>query len=235
MTRMTVLPDAFHPQRFGPGLCIIALLAGAGCVSQQTYDRTRAEADELTRTLEAERADLTELDQRIVALQTLNKKEDAAATEWRAAIQRESETGPMLRQRAEDKLAALQTHVAHLVQQSRTLGGEIAEAKQEGASLQALVTQYKQELAEEARSFSSRLTAMPSMPAPAQPLPPAASPVSPITPTAPPQQSAQAAPASSVKPTATSRPAKSGPAQPDDSWTGIIKSWVSSVWEWIFG
>lgn len=208
------------------------LLTLVGCVSQQTYDKTRAQADELTQALEMARIDVKEMEQRIDALQAMNKKEDAATAEIRAAIQRESDTVPLMRQRADDKIAALQTQVAHLLNQSRLLGREIAEAKQEGASLQALVTQYRKEMEE------SRLMSLP-MPS-AQSAQPAASPAltpvvpAPIPQPAPPQQ-AQANPNPPTKPATAARHAKGEPAQADESWTGMIKNWVSSLWGWIFG
>jgi seryl-tRNA synthetase len=98
-------------------LCILTgtLLAGAGCVSEQTYDKTRAETDELTRTLETTRTDINELDQRVAALKAANRQEDAIATELRAAIQQEQDKLPILRQRADEKLTTLQTQVATLV------------------------------------------------------------------------------------------------------------------------
>lgn len=207
-----------------------------GCVSQQTYDKTRAEADELTRALEMARIDVKELEQRIDMLQAVNKKEDAATTEIRAAIQREIDTAPLMRQRADNKIAALQTQAAHLISQSRLLGRQVAEAKQEGASLQAVVTQYKQDL-EDSRLLSLSTPSMP--PAPAPPIPSPSSTVTPMVPTptplTAPAQQAQANPNPPTKPAATTRHVKGEPAQTDDSWTGMIKNWVSSVWGWIFG
>ncbi|MDH4328004.1 MAG: hypothetical protein OEV77_05740, partial [Nitrospira sp.] len=71
--------------------CILAgiLLAGVGCVSQHAYDQIKAERDELTRSLDAERADISDLDRHIAELRAANRAEDAAATEFRAAIQRD--------------------------------------------------------------------------------------------------------------------------------------------------
>ena len=110
------------------GFC---LLLGAGCVSQHTYDTVRTEADELTRALDAARSETQTLEQEIASLKLRNKQEDAALAEVRAAIRDTMEAAPMVRQRADDKLGALQTQVAYLVNQNRLLGREMADAKQE--------------------------------------------------------------------------------------------------------
>mgnify|MGYP001614659003 FL=1 len=215
-------------------LCLLtgALLTGVGCVSQQTYDKTKAETTELTRTLDAMRAEITELDQRIAALKAANRQEDALATELRAAIQREEETLPVLRKRAEDKLAALQTQVATLVTQSRLLARKMADAKQEGVSLQAMVPQHKQEM-EESRALLTPIT--PATNALTQPTVPLVVPsITPINPAVPPQQTAQAAQATSVKPATAPLPVKVEPAPADESWTDWIKNKVASLWSWIF-
>lgn len=236
MTQLAVLPHARPPRRFSAGLLAVILLIGSGCVSQQTYDKTKAEADELRRTLEAERIGLTELDHQIAVLHDLNKKEDAAATDARAAIQHELETAPIRRQQAEEQQSALQTQMAQLINQIRTVKREMAEAKQERTSLQAMVTQYKQEL-DEGMGFSTPTASNSPVPStalsPLTPIPSAVSPSNPPTPT--PSPNVQATPEPPVKPVIPVRPTKGGPAQEDDSWTGLIKSWVSSIWEWIFG
>ncbi|MDP3091080.1 MAG: hypothetical protein Q8N04_10395 [Nitrospira sp.] len=215
-------------------LCLLtsALLTGVGCVSQQTYDKTKDETNELTRALDATRTDITELEQRIAALKAANRQEDAVATELRAAIQREEETLPVLRKRAEEKLAALQTQVATLVNQSRLLAREMADAKQEGVSLQAMVTQHKQEM-EESRALLTPITPATSAQTPPTVTPVAPS-ITPISPAVPPQQTAQAAPTAPVKPATAPRPAKVEPAPADESWTDWIKNRVSSIWSWIF-
>lgn len=228
------LSPRIHP--FGCWLLTGALLAGAGCVSQQTFDKTKAETEELTRTLEATRLDVSELNQRIAGLQAANRHEDAVTTELRASIQREQDMLPILRQRADEKLGGLQTQVASLVSQNRQLTREMAEATQEGASLQARVTALKQEL-EESRSLPPLIPPTVNMPAPVLP-PPTAAPVAPaVTPSdplAPPRQTAQADPVPPVKQSSPPRPAKADPAPADDSWTSMIANWVSSLWSWIF-
>lgn len=215
-------------------LCLLtsALLTGVSCVSQQTYDKTKDETNELTRTLDATRTDITELEQRIAALKTANLQEDAVATELRAAIQREEDALPVFRKRAEEKLAALQTQVATLVNQSRLLAQKMADAKQEGVSLQAMVTQHKQEM-EESLALLTPITPATS----AQPQPtvsPVVPSITPINPAVAPQQTAQAAPTDPVKPATAPRPAKAEPAPAEESWTDWIKNWVSSLWSWIF-
>lgn len=230
-----------HPISLSVWMCdtrlVLGLLAvtalGAGCVSQHAYDTVRAQSDELARTVEAERNEIRDLDQRVTALQVSNRQLDAATTEARAAIQRELEQEAMWRRRADERLAALQTQVASLLNQNRVLARELAEAKQERVSLQAMVTQYKEEIA------AAQALPPPSL-SPLPPLPPApasapASVTTPPAPAAPPPSAAQPPALTPVKPTVPTRPAKNETAHADDSWTGMIKSWVSSLWEWIFG
>lgn len=220
------------------GFC---LLLGAGCVSRHTYDTIRTEADELTRAVETARSENEDLEQQVAMLQLRNKQEDAALLEVRAAIRQELEAAPLLRQRADDKLGALQTQVAYLVNQNRLLGREMAEAKQERVSLQALAAQHKQEVDEASRSVLTP-SAFPSSPqygaphrlAPAVPTPvqtPVPTPVPPAVATA----SAPSPPSIPAKTATVPRPAKAAPDQPDESWAGKIKSWASSLWGWIFG
>ena len=215
-------------------LCLLtsALLTGVGCVSQQAYDKIQVETNELTRTLDAMRSDITELDQRIVALKAANQQEDTVTTELRAAIRREEDALPVLRKRAEEKLAALHTQVATLVNQSRLLARDMADAKEEGASLQAMVTRYKQEMEE------SRASLTPIPPGTSAQTQPSVTPVAPsntsTNPAVPPQQAAQAAPVTPAKSATAPQPTKVEPAPTDESWTDWIKNMVSSLWSWIF-
>lgn len=221
----------------GRYLLVGALLTGIGCVSQQTYDQTRAETEELTRTLDTTRAEVRDLEQRVAALQAANRQEDDVTTELRSAIQREQDMLPVYRQRADEKLAALQAQVARMVNQNRLLAREMASAKQETVSLQAMVTQYKQEI-EEARSIPP----LPPLPVPVasapsasqSTVPPDVPSAAPITPPAPPQQTAQANPVDPLKQSTPTHLTKNAPEEVDESWTGMIKSWVSSLWSWIF-
>ena len=218
-------------------LCLLtgAFLAAVGCVSQHRYDRTRAEADELVRTLDTTRSDLKELDQRIAALRAANRREDAVTTELRLAIQREQDMLPILRQRGDDQLAALQAQVARLVNQSRLLAREMAGAKHESDSLRAMVAQYKEEM-EESQSLSMPLEPAASVPADAQPtVTPVVPSITPTNPAAAPQQTAQANPVAPTKQSSPPGPAKVEPAPPvDESWIGMIRNWLSSLWSWIF-
>jgi len=218
--------------------CLLAgiLLIGTGCVSQRAYDQIKAEHDELTRALEAERANMSELDRHIAALQSANKTEDEAATNYRAAIQRDQQ----LMRRASEDMASLQTQVANLVYQSKQLARQVADAKREHHSLTTLVAQYKEEV-EEAQSLAESAS-MPSavlpptaesadsqLPAPVAPTMAAPNPVS------PPQQMAQVTPVTPVKPPASTRPAQSQPEPLETSWIDMVIGWLSSIWDWLFG
>ncbi len=215
------------------GFC---LLLGAGCVSQHTYDTVRTEADELTRALDAARSETQTLEQEIATLKLRNKQEDAALAEVRAAIRDTMEAAPMVRQRADDKLGALQTQVAYLVNQNRLLGREMADAKQERVSLQALAAKHKQEVDEASRSVltPSAFTQPPQPGVPNRLTPSVPTPVPHPVPPSVTTASAPSPPSLPVKTATVPRPANAVPNQPDESWTGMIKSWASSLWDWIF-
>ncbi len=211
------------------------LLMGTGCVSQRAYDQARAQADDLTRSLQTAREDVTELHQRIAELEAVNKETDAAATEMREALQHEAEMLPVLRQRANERLTSLHAQVSTLVNQSRILARQIADAKQESTSLKVLVSQYKQEI-EEAQSYSEPAATRTSMPIPAspavdQPPPPEAA----APPVAPPQEMAQVTPITPAEPPAPPPPAQTPPAPVEESWFDMVMNWLASLWNWIIG
>lgn len=211
------------------------LLTEGGCVSKTTYNKTKAEAEELTQSLETARAEVKELNQHITELQAANRREDAVAAETLAAIQREQDLLSIYRQRADERLAILQSQVAGLVSQSRLLARQMADAKQEGASLQAMVNQYKEEI-EASQSLPISAASTTDTPTSGQltmtqPPPPTTA----TSQLAPPPQVAQTNPMAPAKPTVPSRPAKVEPVPADDSWTGMITNWLSSLWNWIFG
>lgn len=219
-------------------LLTVTLLLEAGCVSRRTYEQVKAETLEQTRTLEAVRADLRKLDREIAELQAANRRDEATVSELRAAVQREEEQLPMMRQRAEDTLALLKTQVATLMNQSWDLARKIVDIRQESVSLQTKVAHYKKEM-EQSRS-STLVTSGPTSPSLAQaaiePSPStvptnsgvASAQLDQIDPTPPsPPPVAPAAPSPSVK----VEPASTN----DDSWIGMITSWFSKIWNWLFG
>jgi hypothetical protein len=222
-------------QRFYFSLFAVILLMEAGCVSRHTYEKARAEADELRRTLDIARTDVTELDGRIAALQAANRRDDAVTIELRAAIQREQDQLSVLRQRADAQLASLQAQVARLVNQSRALSKQIADARQERASLQAMTAQYNEEL-EESRFMPTPVALSTGEAIQAQPAVTVGAPSSTATSAdGSPQQTAQVNPVAPPKPAIPPPPAKVEPPPADDSWTGVIMEWLSSLWSLIFG
>lgn len=224
--------------------CLLAgiLLIGTGCVSQRAYDQIKAEHDELTRALEAERVNMNELDRHIATLQAANKTEDEAATNFHAAITRNQQ----LMRRASEDMTSLQTQVANLVYQGKQLARQVADAKREHNSLTTLVAQYKEEV-EESQSLaeSSVPQASASMPpAGSSPAVEAVDPQLPVqvaptmsapNPVSPPQQMAQVTPVTPVKPPASTRPAQSQPEPVEVSWLDMVIGWLSSIVDWLFG
>ena len=221
-------------------LCALAmvLLLEIGCVSRRTYERVKAETVEQTQALEAVREEVRELDREVAGLQASNRREDAAKSELRAAIQREEEPLPILRQRAEDTLASLKTQVATLMNQSWHLARKIVDIRKESISLQAKVAQYKEKM-EEARApvmvASGRdkpiITPTVTSEAPT-------SSVTPIQDAEPTQTAQTVSPSPNLAPVKPPAPAPSmdvDPPQASDSWIGIITSWFVKIWNWLFG
>lgn len=218
--------------------CACTMWTVVGCVSQQTYDTARGEVEQLRRTLEKERVDVQDLEQEIASLHSTSQQSETELATIRTAIQRALDLATLTRQRADEKLAALQTQVAYLVNQSRSLSRELSDARQESASLQASVSRYKSEL-DELRPFPRPVSTMPMQPTAPTPVPLTAS--TPV-PTLPPAATPAAAPAQPAQDNAGAatrppviRPTKTAPTEVDDSWTGMVKGWVSSLWDWIFG
>jgi len=216
----------------------VALLLDVGCVSRHTYERVKAETLEQTQALEAVREDLRELDREITELQASNRREDAAVSELRVAIQGEEEQLPIMRQRAEDTLASLKTQVATLMNQSWHLARKIVDIRQESVSLQNKVAQYKEEI-EQLRApvmvSSDRnkpaitQTALSEAPPSSLSAPQDADSTQ-VAPAAPPPPSPVP-----VRPSVSAPSMNTDPAQANDSWFGIIASWFAKIWNWLFG
>ena len=225
-------------QRVVPCVLAVVLLLEAGCVSRHTYERVKAETLEQTQALEAVREDVRELDREIAGLQTSNRREDAAVSELRAAVQREEEQLPIMRQRAEDTLASLKTQVATLMNQSWHLARKIVDIRQESASLQTKVAQYKEEM--ELARAPVMVASDRDKPAITQAIASEA-PASSVSPTqdAEPTQVAQVAPLppslAPVKPSVSSPSVNVDPPQANDSWIGMITNWFYKIWNWLFG
>ena len=221
-------------------LCVfvLAMLMETGCVSRRSYDRVKAETVEQTQALETVRTDVRELDQEIAGLQASNQREDAVVSELRASMQREEEQLPIMRQRAEEALSLLKTQVATLMNQSWHLARKIVDIRHESASLQTKVAHYKEEL--EQAQLSTAVASATHEPAIAQAA--VSEPPSSIAPAAPSAPSPQIEEVNLIPPT----PAPVNPATPspsvmvdppstNDSWIGIITSWFSKIWNWLFG
>jgi hypothetical protein len=204
-----------------------------GCVAQSTYDKQVAETATIRETLAQAQAETAELLAQVQELQASNRELDNTTETVRAAIQHEEEATAALRQRAQDKLAALQTQLASLINQRRIVARDIADAKQQNASLRASVAQLKHDL-EERQAAATQVLPMPTTPGalesgaagtPMQSPPPGQS--------ASPQEATQASPPTATQPPVSpAPPAESAPA--DESWAGWLMSWLSSLWSWIF-
>lgn len=221
-------------------LCVFALavLLDIGCVSRRTYERVTAETVEHTQALDGVRADVRELDLEIAGLQASNQREDAVVSELRASMQREEEQLPIMRQRAEDALSLLKTQVATLMNQSWHLARKIVDIRHESASLQTKVAHYKEELAQ--AQLSTVVASDTNELAIAQAAvsePPSS--IAPATPSAPVPQIEEVnlipQPPAPANPATPSPSVMVDPPSTNDSWIGIITSWFSKIWNWLFG
>jgi peptidoglycan hydrolase CwlO-like protein len=223
-------------------LCLLAatLLTDLGCVSRRAYEQIKAETIEHTQALGAAQEDIKELDQQIAGLQAANRHEDAIAGELRATIQREEEQLPIMRQQAEERLSSLKTQVASLLNQSWHLARKIADIRDESASLQTMAARYKQEIEEahaslrRVASHSTKPSVTHTRPAESEPSIPALPPIEDI---APPQVAQAVSPAPNLAPVAPSASSSSSvnvePSTTNDSWIGMITSWLLALWNWL--
>lgn len=204
-----------------------------GCVAQSTYDKEVAETAKIRETLAEAQVEAAALLKQVQDLQASNRELDNTAETVRAAIQREEEATAALRQRAQDRLATLQTQLAGLINQRRILGRDLADAKQQNASLRASVAQVKREL-EERQAQLAQVTPLPAAPV-APEAGAAGTPMQSPSPgqSAPQQEAAKAAPPAATPPPGSTVPAAE-PAPVDESWAGWLMSWLASLWSWIF-
>ena len=221
-------------------LLVGALLVETGCVSQRAYEQAKSEADEANRALEAARAEVNELGQRIGELENDNNAKRAAVGEFRETLQHEVELLPVLKRQANEKFKLAQAQVASLVSQSRRLAKTIADAKKENASLKVLVAQYKEEIEDARLLAETPATAPIAEPPVAPPQPPVAEapippPVAAPAPVTPPQQMAQVTPVTPAKPPAPPHPAAPPAAPEEESWFDMIMNWLTSAWDWVTG
>lgn len=219
-------------------VCVLVgmLWIEAGCVGQSAYERLKAQAKEDTQTLEMVRGEVKELDQLIAELQAANRQEDATTAEMRIALQHEEEQLPVMRQRAETMLTSLKGQVSVLLNQSWHLARKIADLRQESASLHSTAAQYKQEM-EDAQA------AVPIRTDEEDPVVVQAIAVQPPVPAEPPVQAPIVAqrPEPVVPLPSPSTPLPSGsspsmnadPPDSDNSWVGMILSWLTTFWEWL--
>lgn len=220
-------------------VCVLAAVVflEVGCVSRRTYERVKAETVEQRQALEAVRGDVRELDQEIAGLQALNRREDAAMSELRATIQREEEQLPIMRRRAEEALALLKTQVATLMNQSWQLARKIVDIRHESVSLQTKVAQYKAEMDQAQSSTVVASGANRSAITQAAVIEPSPSMEPSSLSVAVPQiEETNLTPPSPapIKPAAPSPSVKVDPPSIIDSLIGMITSWLSKIWNWLF-
>jgi alanyl-tRNA synthetase len=216
-------------------VCVLAgtLCTEVGCVSQSAYERIKAETQEDTRALESVREEVKALDQLIAGLQAANRQEDVTTAELHAAVQHEEEQLPVMRQQAEVMLTSLKGQVAALMNQSWNLARKIADLRHESTSLQNTAAQYQQEMEEaqaaitgdEEPDFAQAMVTeapLPSESATQDPI------VAQITEPVPPSPNL-----SSSTPSIASPSMSADPLGTDNSWVGMILSWLTTFWNWL--
>lgn len=223
-------------------LCLLgaALLMDIGCVSRHAYERIKAEAIEQTQALETVREDVRGLDQEIAVLQAANRRENITIDELLAAIRREQEQLPVMRQEAEERHSSLKTQVASLLDQSWHLARKIADIRHESTSLQAMAAEYKQEM-EQAQAQAPVLVAShsekPSITHPTTTEPPLVPELPPVEEITTPQVAQAVSPAPDLTPVTPPTPSSSVDVEPptaNESWLDIIIGWLLAFWNWLF-
>lgn len=239
-------------------LCLLAtaLLMDIGCVSRRAYEQLKAEIQEQTQALKTVQEDVSGLDQEIAVLQATNRRKNITIDELLAAIQREQELLPAMREEAEERHSSLKTQVANLLDQSWHLARKIADLRQANTSLQTMAAQYKQEM-RQAQAHTPVLVAAHAEQPSITPSTPTEEPVTTAAPepppveeeqpsslmsgesSAPPQVAQAALPAPDLTPVTPSVPSPPStpvivePPEADESWFDMITGWLLAFWNWL--
>ncbi len=241
-------------------LLATALLMDIGCVSRRAYEQLKAEIQERTQALESVQDDVRGLDQEIAVLQATNRRKNITIDELLAAIQREQELLPVMREEAEERHSSLKTQVASLLDQSWHLARKIADLRQANASLQTMAAQYKQEMRQiqaQTQTHTPVLVAAHSEQPSGTPSTTTEEPVTTAAPEpppveeeqpsslmsdesgAPPQVAQAASPAPDLTPVTPSVPSPPSapvnvePPEAEESWFDMITSWLLAFWNWL--
>ena len=230
---------------------VLAVAAGGGCVSKDTYQAAVRESEDVKADLDRERTQTKALEQHVKNLQEQSGKLAQESQLAAAEVQRLKESGSE-RTGIDGRIKELDVKLKEMAGQNRHLIAQTEELKKRNKALEAQVTRAQHELKDQSRSAAAMGAPPPgAKPAPktAPPPPPPAStaskspldgaPPEPGTAGKPPQVAgAQPAPGQSMAQDAQSGPQggkpPAEPPQEDMSILARIKRWLSSIWHMFF-
>ncbi len=194
-----------------------AILTLGGCVSQQTYEGARQEAETRAKELDQFRAEVQGLEGQRDVAQVANQRAEQTLSALKSELQKIKASYEEIKKTNQAKLATLQHNIAVLRARHQVMLKEISETKRYEKKLEALTTQYERELASMPTSFEAhaatvdRIQQEPHMVAVITPQPSQTDGFVPFSPTAaaPPQPES---PSLSDMGPSTSAPRASGPS-----------------------
>ena len=123
------------------------ILTMGGCVSQETYDTARHEAQAQANELAQAQAELQTLEEQRNATQEANERDERTLSDLKGELQKIKSSFDQIRKTNQAKLTALEHTIAALRARHHAMLKEIAETKQYEKKLEALTARHERELA----------------------------------------------------------------------------------------
>ena len=123
------------------------ILTMEGCVSQETYDTARHEAQAQANELAQAQAELQTLEEQRNATHAANQRDERTLSDLKGELQKIKISFDQIRKANQAKLTALEHTIAALRGRHQAMLKEIAETKQYEKKLEALTARHERELA----------------------------------------------------------------------------------------
>ncbi|MBA3754355.1 MAG: hypothetical protein H0X01_09520 [Nitrospira sp.] len=124
-----------------------AVLTLAGCVSQQTYESARHEANARSNELAQARAEIQSLEQQRDTSHAANQRDERMLGNLKSELSKIHTSFDQIRKTNQSKLAVLQHNIAALRARHQAMLKETTETKRYEKRLEALTAQHKHEMA----------------------------------------------------------------------------------------
>jgi hypothetical protein len=122
------------------------ILSMGGCVSQQTYETAKHEAQARANELAQTQAEIQTLEQQRDAMHAANQRDERTLSSLKSELQKLKSSFDQTRKTNQVKLASLEHNIAALRARHQAMLKEIAETKRYEKKLEALTAQHEREL-----------------------------------------------------------------------------------------